>query len=60
MEALLRGDSLLEKKNSISKEEETLIEIQVLCYVYVVYEASLKYACCSVFVDSNLRSNLND
>lgn len=30
LEALLRGDSLLEKKNSLCKEEETLLEIQVL------------------------------
>lgn len=29
LEALLRGDNLLEKKNSIAKEEETLLEIQV-------------------------------
>lgn len=29
LEALLRGDSLLEKKNNINKEEETLLEIQV-------------------------------
>ncbi|KAG7240305.1 hypothetical protein INR49_027116 [Caranx melampygus] len=28
LEALLRGDSLLEKKNSITKDEETLLEIQ--------------------------------
>ncbi|KAM9703911.1 zinc finger protein DPF3 isoform 4-T6 [Menidia menidia] len=28
LEALLRGDSLLEKKNSLSKDEETLLEIQ--------------------------------
>ncbi|TNN47501.1 Zinc finger protein DPF3 [Liparis tanakae] len=28
LEALLRGDSLLEKKNNICKEEETLLEIQ--------------------------------
>ncbi|XP_034018117.1 zinc finger protein DPF3 isoform X4 [Thalassophryne amazonica] len=28
LEALLRGDGLLEKKNSLSKEEETLLEIQ--------------------------------
>ncbi|KAK2856395.1 hypothetical protein Q5P01_005130 [Channa striata] len=28
LEALLRGDNLLEKKNSLSKEEETLLEIQ--------------------------------
>uniref|UniRef100_A0A3B4W8Y0 Double PHD fingers 3 n=1 Tax=Seriola lalandi dorsalis TaxID=1841481 RepID=A0A3B4W8Y0_SERLL len=28
LEALLRGDSLLEKKNSFNKEEETLLEIQ--------------------------------
>ncbi|XP_042359629.1 zinc finger protein DPF3 isoform X1 [Plectropomus leopardus] len=28
LEALLRGDSVLEKKNSICKEEETLLEIQ--------------------------------
>lgn len=30
LEALLRGDSLLEKKNSLCKEEETLLEIQVI------------------------------
>lgn len=29
LEALLRGDGLLEKKNSHCKEEETLLEIQV-------------------------------
>lgn len=29
LEALLRGDNLLEKKNNLSKEEETLLEIQV-------------------------------
>ncbi|MEQ2162008.1 hypothetical protein GOODEAATRI_015531 [Goodea atripinnis] len=28
LEALLRGDSVLEKKNSLSKDEETLLEIQ--------------------------------
>ncbi|MEQ2283821.1 Zinc finger protein dpf3 [Ameca splendens] len=28
LEALLRGDSALEKKNSLSKDEETLLEIQ--------------------------------
>uniref|UniRef100_A0A669C7I4 Double PHD fingers 3 n=1 Tax=Oreochromis niloticus TaxID=8128 RepID=A0A669C7I4_ORENI len=28
LEALLRGDNLLEKKNNLSKEEETLLEIQ--------------------------------
>uniref|UniRef100_A0A3Q2DG51 Double PHD fingers 3 n=1 Tax=Cyprinodon variegatus TaxID=28743 RepID=A0A3Q2DG51_CYPVA len=28
LEALLRGDNLLEKKNSLSKDEETLLEIQ--------------------------------
>lgn len=32
LEALLRGDSLLEKKNSLCKEEETLLEIQVFYY----------------------------
>lgn len=36
LEALLRGDSLLEKKNNLSKEEETLLEIQVFCYTFVV------------------------
>lgn len=30
LEALLRGDGLLEKKNNLCKEEETLLEIQVL------------------------------
>lgn len=30
LEALLRGDSPLEKKNSLCKEEETLLEIQVI------------------------------
>lgn len=29
MEALLRGDGVLEKKTNICKEEETLLEIQV-------------------------------
>lgn len=38
LEALLRGDNLLEKKNSLSKEEETLMEIQVLvCFMDVLY-----------------------
>lgn len=29
LEALLRGDGVLEKKNNLCKEEETLLEIQV-------------------------------
>lgn len=29
LEALLRGDSVLEKKSNLCKEEETLLEIQV-------------------------------
>uniref|UniRef100_A0A3Q4IDG8 Double PHD fingers 3 n=1 Tax=Neolamprologus brichardi TaxID=32507 RepID=A0A3Q4IDG8_NEOBR len=29
LEALLRGDNLLEKKNNLSKEDETLLEIQL-------------------------------
>lgn len=29
LEALLRGDGLLDKRNSNSKDEETLLEIQV-------------------------------
>lgn len=57
LEALLRGDSLLEKKNSLTKEEETLMEIQVLCYLFVVYQRSLKYACSSVFVVANPKSS---
>lgn len=30
MEALLRGEGVLEKKNNLCKEEETLLEIQVV------------------------------
>lgn len=30
LEALLRGDGVLEKKNNLCKEEETLLEIQVV------------------------------
>lgn len=37
LEALLRGDNLLEKKNSICKEEETLLEIQVLYYARLMH-----------------------
>lgn len=29
LEALLRGDGVLEKKNNLCKEEDTLLEIQV-------------------------------
>lgn len=29
LEALLRGDGILDKRNNNSKEEETLLEIQV-------------------------------
>ncbi len=36
LEALLRGDSLLEKKN-VCKEEETLLEIQVFYYMCIMY-----------------------
>lgn len=36
LEALLRADNLLEKKNNICKEEETLLEIQV-CFYSVNY-----------------------
>lgn len=32
LEALLRGDGLLEKKSSLCKEEETMLEIQVRYY----------------------------
>lgn len=37
LEALLRGDSLLEKKTNICKEEETLLEIQVFYHVCSMY-----------------------
>lgn len=39
LEALLRGDNVLEKKNNICKEEETLLEIQVFYHVveYVMH-----------------------
>jgi len=37
LEALLRGDSLVEKKNNICKEEETLLEIQVVHRVCSMY-----------------------
>lgn len=40
LEALLRNDSVLEKKNNINNEEETMLEIQVLRHVYLLLSGS--------------------
>lgn len=59
LEALLRADNLLEKKNNLCKEEETMLEIQVfyyLCIMYSILNSLLynKYKVCLLFCEQRL------